>query len=73
MREKAGKIKNSRSRLGGMGLKNKIIGMLIIFIVIPVLLVGGSAYIKSKDIIREQQANTGEIVRSQAENYIGND
>ncbi|OHW61598.1 methyl-accepting chemotaxis protein McpC [Andreesenia angusta] len=70
MREKTKSNKRLGGRLGGMGLKNKIISMLIVFIVIPVLLVGGSAYLKSKDIIRAQQTNTGVIVRSQAENYM---
>lgn len=70
MREKTEKTGGKMSRIGGMGLKNKIIAMLIIFIVIPVLLVGGSAYLKAKDIIREQQSATGELVSSQAESYM---
>lgn len=51
-------------------LKNKIIAMLIVFIVTSSLVVGMSSYFKAKDIIEDQQGQAGIIVNSQAQSFM---
>lgn len=52
------------------GLKNKIVAMLIVFIITPSIIVGTSSYFKAKEIIANQQGEAGIIVNSQAQNYM---